>query len=91
MTIVPSVKYIFVTLIFGFSNNCAADFQKLNIAVIGAGPSGIISAKNAIDQGHNVTIFEKTGTLGGVWYFTEKTDKDEYGVEIHSPMYRYLR
>ncbi|XP_031633829.1 dimethylaniline monooxygenase [N-oxide-forming] 3-like [Contarinia nasturtii] len=87
MTLIPFAKCVLLVFIFGFLSGCSA----LNIAVIGAGPSGIVSAKNAIDQKHNVTIFEKTGTLGGVWYYTEETGTDEYGVEIHTAMYRDLR
>ncbi|XP_031633746.1 dimethylaniline monooxygenase [N-oxide-forming] 3-like [Contarinia nasturtii] len=86
MGIVARIKWILLPFILEFLEICSA----LNIAVIGAGPSGIVSAKNAIAQGHNVTIFEKTGTLGGIWYYTEETGTDEYGVEIHTPMYRDL-
>ncbi|XP_031633747.1 dimethylaniline monooxygenase [N-oxide-forming] 3-like, partial [Contarinia nasturtii] len=81
------IKCILLAFIIGYLSTC----ESLKIAVIGAGPSGIVSAKRALDQKHNVTIFEKTGTLGGVWYYTEETDKDEYGVEIHSPTYRDLK
>lgn len=83
---VVRIKWIILSIVFCFISNCAS----LNIAVLGAGPSGIISAKHSIDQGHNVTIFEKTGTLGGIWYYTEETGEDEYGVKIHTPMYRDL-
>lgn len=46
----------------------------MNIAIIGAGPAGIISARNAIKAGHSVVLFEKntrigrSGTLGGGAY-----------------------
>ncbi|XP_031628594.1 dimethylaniline monooxygenase [N-oxide-forming] 3-like isoform X2 [Contarinia nasturtii] len=63
----------------------------LNIAIIGAGASGLASAKNAIEDGHNVVIFEKSGALGGVWFYTDQIGKDEYGVDIHTPMYKELR
>lgn len=36
----------------------------MNIAIIGAGPAGIISARNAIKAGHSVVLFEKcSGTV----------------------------
>lgn len=82
---------IFKCILLAFMFQCSSKCSALNIVVIGAGPSGIITAKNAIDRKHNVTIFEKTGSLGGVWYYTEKTDTDDYGVEIHSPMYHELK
>ncbi|HEY9801239.1 MAG TPA: NAD(P)-binding domain-containing protein [Leptolyngbyaceae cyanobacterium] len=40
-------------------------FQK--ICVIGAGISGLVTAKTFIEDGYNVTIFEKKQGLGGVW------------------------
>ena len=36
-----------------------------NIAVVGGGPAGMEAARIATLRGHNVTIFEKTGELGG--------------------------
>ncbi|MCZ6265116.1 FAD-dependent oxidoreductase [Escherichia coli] len=37
----------------------------MNIAIIGAGPAGIISARNAIKAGHSVVLFEKNTRIGG--------------------------
>lgn len=45
------------------------------IAVIGAGPSGLVTAKEAIQEGHRVTCFEKTGNLGGVFHFSPDPEK----------------
>ena len=42
------------------------------VAVIGAGPSGIAAAKEAMVAGMEVTIFEQTGEIGGTWVFREK-------------------
>lgn len=39
----------------------------MRIAIIGAGFSGIASAKNLRDFGHEVTVFEKCTDVGGVW------------------------
>jgi dimethylaniline monooxygenase (N-oxide forming) len=39
----------------------------LNIAVIGAGISGIAAANVLQKQGHRVTIYEKSPKIGGVW------------------------
>ena len=40
------------------------------IAVIGAGPSGLVAAKHALDAGFDVTVFEAGGALGGQWNTT---------------------
>jgi len=38
-----------------------------NIAVIGAGLSGLVTAKTLLEYGHDVTVFEKENEIGGVW------------------------
>ena len=37
------------------------------IAVIGAGPAGLVAAKHALAAGFDVTVFEAQGDLGGQW------------------------
>lgn len=37
------------------------------VAIIGAGPSGLVSAKSAIEQNIDPVIFEKNESLGGIW------------------------
>jgi len=39
--------------------------KKCNIAVVGGGPAGMEAARHAAVRGHEVTIYEKTGELGG--------------------------
>ena len=39
----------------------------MKVAVIGAGPAGLTSAKQAQALGHEVRIYEKYGQLGGIW------------------------
>jgi hypothetical protein len=34
---------------------------------VGAGPSGIVAAKHALEAGFDVTVFEASGALGGQW------------------------
>lgn len=63
----------------------------LNIAIIGSGAAGLASAKCALEQGFNVTIYEQNKWLGGIWHYTDKIGKDEYGVDVHTAMYQGLR
>ncbi|MGS0685116.1 FAD-dependent oxidoreductase [Nakamurella sp. GG22] len=37
------------------------------VAVIGAGPGGLVSAKHAIEAGFEVSVFEASDQLGGQW------------------------
>ncbi|XP_031630089.1 senecionine N-oxygenase-like [Contarinia nasturtii] len=91
MNVVPSGKCIILVLILEILSVHGLPPKFLNIAVIGAGPSGLASAKNSLEQGHNVVVYEKGEALGGTWWYTDKTGKDEYGVDIHSAMYQGLR
>lgn len=63
----------------------------LNIAVIGAGTSGLCAAKHSLQQGFKVTVYEQNNTIGGIWYYTDDVGKDKFGVAIHTPMYQELR
>lgn len=39
----------------------------MKIAIVGSGFSGLIWAERMLRQGHEVVVFEKSTTLGGVW------------------------
>lgn len=41
------------------------------VAVIGAGPSGLATVKELLDEGHVPTCFERANSLGGVFRFEE--------------------
>jgi dimethylaniline monooxygenase (N-oxide forming) len=40
------------------------------VAIIGAGPSGLVAAKHALQAGFDVTVFEASDDLGGQWHAT---------------------
>ncbi len=42
------------------------------VCVIGAGPSGITAAKNLLDKGLDVTVFDFGKEVGGNWVFNEE-------------------
>lgn len=42
------------------------------VCVIGAGPSGITAAKNLLDAGLDVTVYDFGKEVGGNWVFTEE-------------------
>jgi 2,4-dienoyl-CoA reductase-like NADH-dependent reductase (Old Yellow Enzyme family)/thioredoxin reductase len=40
--------------------------EAANVMVIGGGPGGMMAAQTLCDMGHKVTLYEKTGRLGGL-------------------------
>ena len=40
------------------------------LAIVGAGPGGLATAKHALEAGFTVTVFEASDDLGGQWYTT---------------------
>ena len=45
-----------------------------NVVVIGGGPAGMQAAITAAQRGHQVTLIEKSGTLGGKLIFSRQTE-----------------
>jgi thioredoxin reductase len=42
-----------------------------NCCIIGAGPSGITAAKNLLDAGMSITVYDQGSEVGGNWVYTE--------------------
>ena len=61
--------------------------KQKNVCVIGAGVSGLTTAKTFAARGHKVTILERSGDLGGVW----EPARSYPEVQTQSPkdLYRY--
>lgn len=51
--------------LLNFPKNSSA--MKRKIALIGAGLSGLVTAKTLREYGHEVVVFEKENEIGGVW------------------------
>lgn len=58
--------------------------QKKKVCIIGGGVSGITSAVCMVEEGHDVHIFEKDHTWGGVWQFSagKRTDNEEFSGQV---------
>ena len=42
--------------------------DRARVAVIGAGPGGLVTAKHALEAGFDVSVFEASDDLGGQWH-----------------------
>ena len=38
------------------------------VAVVGAGPGGLVTAKHALEAGFDVSVFEESDDVGGQWH-----------------------
>ena len=44
-----------------------------DVAVIGAGPNGLLQAATLLEHGFHVRLFERGPRPGGIWAYSEKT------------------
>lgn len=44
------------------------EYKPMRVCVIGAGPSGLTTVKQLLDEGHDVVCFEQNQDIGGIWY-----------------------
>lgn len=68
--------------------------RQLQVAVIGAGASGLCAARHLLAKPHIFAppvVYEQSTGVGGTWVYTERTGKDDHGLPIQSSMYRDLR
>lgn len=40
----------------------------MRVCVVGAGPSGLTTVKQLLDEGHDAVCFEQNQSIGGIWY-----------------------
>eukprot|EP00877_Chromochloris_zofingiensis_P007430 jgi/Chrzof1/2940/Cz12g05070.t1 len=63
------------------------------VAVIGSGVAGLSAAKELLQEGHRVVVFERSSSIGGIWnYSPDREVEDLLGLSpdrntVHSSMY----
>jgi cation diffusion facilitator CzcD-associated flavoprotein CzcO len=70
--------------------------RSVKVAVIGAGVSGLVVARELKRENHNVVIFEQNNRIGGNWIYDPKTESDPLSIDpnretVHSSLYISLR
>ncbi|KAF9776439.1 hypothetical protein IL306_005374 [Fusarium sp. DS 682] len=48
------------------------DKQTPKVAVVGLGVAGLVAVKNMLEEGFDVTGFERSKYIGGLWHYTEQ-------------------
>eukprot|EP00958_Prasinococcus_capsulatus_P000481 scaffold44_cov411-Prasinococcus_capsulatus_cf.AAC.6 len=84
----------------------APEQLRRRVCVIGAGAAGLAAAKELLDEGHSVTVYEADSLVGGVWVISDEIEEDLTGEDrqalelglgdmsrrlVHSSMYNGLR
>ncbi len=54
----PDVNYVFLS-----TPECV-----MKVCVVGAGPCGLTTIKQLLDEGHEVVCFDKSADVGGIWF-----------------------
>ncbi|KAI3745004.1 hypothetical protein L1987_58104 [Smallanthus sonchifolius] len=71
--------------------------DSLHVAVIGAGISGLLTARELVRENQRVTVFEKSDQIGGTWVYNHRVEVDgclqlvPNRSVVHSSLYSSLR
>nr|CAB3495299.1 unnamed protein product [Digitaria exilis] len=74
--------------------------RRAKVAVVGAGAAGLVAARELLREGHaSVSVFEKSGRVGGTWAYDPRADADPLGRHdpdspggaVHGSLYASLR
>ncbi|XP_076911278.1 flavin-containing monooxygenase FMO GS-OX5-like [Bidens hawaiensis] len=71
--------------------------DSLNVAVIGAGIAGLVTARELLRENHQVTVFEKSPQIGGTWVYDGRVEVDgcipldPNRTVVHGSLYASLR
>lgn len=64
-------------------------WKKKKVCVIGAGPSGLVAARELTREGHKVVVFEQNHDVGGQWLYDPNVQNQHH--IVHSSIYASLR
>ncbi|XP_061362203.1 flavin-containing monooxygenase FMO GS-OX-like 4 [Gastrolobium bilobum] len=70
--------------------------RSVKVAVIGAGVSGLVAARELRRERHHVVVFEQNDRIGGNWVYDPRTESDPLCVDpnretVHGSLYASMR
>ncbi|XP_054719728.1 uncharacterized protein LOC129229444 [Uloborus diversus] len=67
--------------------------RKIKVAVVGAGAAGLCAGRHLVAESEifSCDIYEQQDDVGGTWRYSPQVGMDDYGLPIHSSMYKNLR
>ena len=70
--------------------------QSKYVCVIGAGPSGLVAARELRREGHSVVVLEQNHDIGGQWLYDPRVEEEDAlgrvtPLKVHSSVYASLR
>ncbi|CAH0756345.1 unnamed protein product [Diatraea saccharalis] len=84
------IKYLSILCVTLHLNTMAANVNP-RVCIIGAGIAGLTSARYLKEEGIHFNVLEATKYIGGTWRYEQRVGNDEYGLPIHTSMYKHLR
>lgn len=84
-------KFIVFIVLLNICYSFSDVIKSKRVCVIGAGISGLSSARYLKEVGINFTVLEATRYIGGTWRYDPHVGTDENGLPIHTSMYKHLR
>ncbi|XP_027106488.1 flavin-containing monooxygenase FMO GS-OX5-like [Coffea arabica] len=69
--------------------------RSLKVAVVGAGVSGLVTARELQREGQQVVVYEKSNQIGGTWVYSPQVESDPLSLDpkreiVHSSLYYSL-
>lgn len=76
-----------------YKDHTLSNPARRKICIIGAGLCGLVMLKYLRQHPElfDVTVYEMTPHIGGMWVYTDRVGTDEEGFPIHTSMYKHLK
>ena len=92
-----SLQALFVAVVENWTmSSSISALKSCNVAVIGAGPGGLVAARELRREGHKAVVFERQAQVGGTWEYQPSVEADPLASDpsrtiVHSSLYPSLR